>query len=65
MQYMKSVTESLRKAPKSRNFDVLYAFSVCHRCANIWFETRIIIINIVYLCSDTILRENYSISPEI
>jgi hypothetical protein len=25
---MKSATESLRKAAKSRNFDVLYAFSV-------------------------------------
>jgi hypothetical protein len=29
---------SVRKTPKSRNFDVLYAFSVCRRCANIWFQ---------------------------
>jgi hypothetical protein len=32
-----------RKAPKSRNFDVLHAFSVCQRSANIWFRNRIII----------------------
>ncbi len=39
---MKSAIQSERKAPKSRNFDVLYAFSVCRRCAHIWFDTRII-----------------------
>jgi hypothetical protein len=27
---MKSATKSVRKAPKCRNFHVLYAFSVCH-----------------------------------
>ncbi len=37
---MESATESVRKAPKSRNFDVLYAFSVCQRCAHIWLRNR-------------------------
>jgi hypothetical protein len=39
---MKREIQRLCKAPKSRNFDVLYAFSVCRRCAHIWFGTRII-----------------------
>jgi hypothetical protein len=38
---MKSATESVRKAPKIRNFDVLYAFSVCQRCPNIWSTKEI------------------------
>ncbi len=37
---MKSATKSLRKAPKSLNFDFFHAFSVCRGCANIWFQTR-------------------------
>jgi hypothetical protein len=38
---------SLRKAPKSRNFHVLYAFSVCQRCAIIWFHNTIISISTI------------------
>jgi hypothetical protein len=38
---MKSMTESVCKTPKSRNFDVLYAFSVRRIYPNSWLSTKI------------------------
>jgi hypothetical protein len=35
------------ESAKNRNFDVLYAFSVCRRCAIIWFGIRSINENVM------------------
>ncbi len=32
---MKNLKKLVGKVPKSRNFHILYAFSVCHGCTNI------------------------------